>query len=112
MVNFGETHTAEVYFKGTSGTHKRRPVLIVDDSEEGLITFAEITSTEPDDPPKYFDRFKVEIKDWKVAGLDRRSWVKCHRENVHRVSKDRMIKKIGKVESQVMSDVLDKIVNQ
>ena len=112
MVSFGEAYTAKVYFKGVNGTYKKRPVLIVDDSEEGLITFAEITGTKPSVPPKYYDRFKVEIVDWQSVGLNEQSWVKCHKGNLHRVSKDRMIHRIGRVGNEVMEEVLTKIINQ
>lgn len=112
MVSFGETYTAEVYFKGTSGKSKRRPVLIVDDTEDGVITFTEITSSKPKDPPGYYDGFKVEITDWQSAGLEEPSWAKCHKGNVHRAPKDRIIKRIGSVNNEVMTNVLTKIVNQ
>lgn len=111
LTKFGELHTANVYYRGTDGTFKRRPVLIVDDSEEELIIIAEITSEGPNEPPKYFDKFKVEILDWKTAGLDKPSWVKCYIENVHRVLKDRVVKYIGVVEDSTMVSVLDKIYN-
>lgn len=111
MPKFGELHTANMYYKGNSGTYKRRPVLIIDDSEEELITIAEITSEEPNSPPKYFDSFKVEILDWNAAGLEKQSWVKCYKGNVHRVPKDRAIRYIGVVDDSTMVSVLDKIYN-
>ena len=100
---------ANIYYKGQEGEAKRRPVLIIDDSEDDLLTIAEITSVEPNDPPKTFDLFKVEIADWKAAGLDKPSWVKCYKTNVHRVPKDRLIKFIGEVEDLTMLNVLEKI---
>ena len=114
MIVFGELYLAKVYYKGTTGPYKERPVLIVDDSEyeTGLITFAELTGTEPNNPPKYFDKFKVEIHDWKTTGLDEQSWVKCYIGNIHRVHKSRMLKKIGAVNLGVMTEVLEKIINQ
>ena len=112
LTNFAELHTARVYFKGNDGDNKIRPVLIIDDSEDDLITIAEITSEEPKNPPKYFDNFKVEITGWLAAGLDKRSWVKCHESTVHRVPKDRVVKYIGVVEDNVIIEVLGKITNK
>lgn len=112
MVIFGELYLAKVYFKGTKGPFKQRPVLIVDDTEENLITFAEITSIEPTDPPKYYDNFKVEIPDWQAAGLKKISWVKCYKGNIHRVQRNKVLKKIGSVDLKVMTEVLEIIVNQ
>ncbi len=112
MANFGELHTAYVYFKGTEGDFKTRPVLIIDDSEEALITFAEISSVEPNIPPKYFDSFKIEIIEWSQAGLNEHSWVKCHKGNIHRVPKDRVGKYIGIVDDESLLRIIDRIVSQ
>ena len=76
LVNFGEIHLAKVYYRGTSVPYQERPVLIVDDSEETLVTIAEITSIKPNEQPKYFDRFKVEIVNWQAVGLSEPFWVK------------------------------------
>lgn len=110
MGKFKDVHLAKVYYKGQEGEAKRRPVLIIDDSEDHLLTIAEITSVEPYNPPKKHDAFKVEILDWKSAGLDKPSWVKCYKTNVHRVSKDRLIKFVGEVDDLTMLNVLEKIV--
>jgi hypothetical protein len=64
-------YLVKVYFQGTSGSFKKRPILIIDDSEAPLVTFAEITSQGPGDPPKYFDSFKEELKTWQSFGLDK-----------------------------------------
>ncbi len=101
MPQFGELYTAIVYFQGNADNAKSRPVLVVDDTEEKLITIAEVTSKEPKYPPKYFDNFKVEISDWEIAGLKYPSWVKCYKGNVHRISRDRALKYIGTVDSRL-----------
>lgn len=107
LVSFGELYLAKVYYKGAKGSYKDRPVLIVDDSEEDLVTFAELTTK----PPKYFGTFKVEVYNWKTAGLDKQSWVKCYIGNIHRVHKSRMFNKIGLVNPNVITEVLEKIIN-
>lgn len=112
MAKFGDIYIAKVYFKGQAGQSKRRPVLIVDDSEDNLFTIAEITSVEPNDPPKTYDLFKIDIPDWKVAGLDRQSWVKCHKSNIHRVPRNRLINFVGEVGERTMLDILDRIYEE
>ncbi|PIC72911.1 type II toxin-antitoxin system PemK/MazF family toxin [Sporosarcina sp. P17b] len=107
MGKFKDIYLAKVYYKGQEGHAKRRPVLIIDDSENNLVTIAEITSAEPNDPPKTYDVFKVEILDWKAAGLDKPSWVKCYKTNVHRVPKDRLIKFIGEADDLTILNVLE-----
>lgn len=72
----------------------------------------EITSIEPNNPPQYFDNFKMELTNWKVFGLNAPSWVKCYRGNIHRVPNGKLIKRLGSVDSQTLADVLHRIINQ
>lgn len=81
MASIGEIHTAKIYYKGTSGPYKVRPVIIVNE-DSGSYTAAEITSVRPKNPPGFFDECKQEIKEWQQAGLDDPSWVKCHLNNL------------------------------
>lgn len=112
LIEAGDLFTAKLYYRGTSGPYKIRPVLVVDDSSFPMVTLAEITTTEPNIPPKYFDRFKIEVKDWKTAGLHEQSWVKCYLGNVHRVHRNRLNKRIGSVNEETLIDVLITILNQ
>lgn len=112
LIEVGHLFTVKLYYSGTSGQYKVRPVLIVDNSDYPMVTIAEITTTKPNIPPKYFDRFKVEVKDWRTTGLREQSWVKCYRGNVHRVNRNRLKKRIGSVNEETLINVLNTIVNQ
>lgn len=111
MAKFAELHIAKVYYKGNDEKFKLKPVLVIDDSEEGLCTIAEVTSEEPD-KNKYFETFKIEIPEWQSIGLDKKSWVKCHPENVRRIPISRIANCIGRITSKTMINVLSKVTNQ
>lgn len=93
MPESGDIYKVRIFFKGTSGKNKSRPVLILNSVGEDNYTIVEITSTPPKNPPGYYDLMKEEIKDWKSYGLDRKSYVKC--KNVYDVEDLRLFEKIG-----------------
>lgn len=111
MPNIGDIYKVKVFFKGTSGPYKVRPVLIVDeDSENGLFTIAELTSVEPKNPPGRFDAYKQKLEDWGSAGLDEETYVKCFKGNIHRVQDYRLFEFIGSVTSDDITNIFTKII--
>lgn len=98
-INFNSNHRVKSNLKSVNG------ILNDKDNKEFLHSVAkELHRVLKDNSHLYF------FTRWDK--VDEPSWVKCHRENVHRVSRDRMIHRIGTVDSQLMTDVLDKIVNK
>ncbi|WP_124113415.1 type II toxin-antitoxin system PemK/MazF family toxin [Paenibacillus xylanexedens] len=106
-----EVWSAAIYYKGTSGTSKIRPVLIVNINEESdIVTIQEITGVKPDVPPTYYDDFKQLITKWKETGLKKKSWVKCAPTNTHNISKLRLGKLIGIADEDDFEAIIDKII--
>jgi len=95
-----DTYKVIIYYRGQSGAHKIRPVVILNDLGNNLFTIAEITSVSPKNPPKPYDRFKEQIINWEQCGLNEPSWVKCFEENVHNIDIRRLHEKIGVMDSQ------------
>ncbi|WAH36347.1 type II toxin-antitoxin system PemK/MazF family toxin [Alicyclobacillus dauci] len=78
----GDIYSIRVEFEEDPQQAKIRPVVIlyIDDNEKPVVAFVHpITSKAPQDPPKYHDNFKVEIRHWREAGLRKPSWVKSNR---------------------------------
>lgn len=107
MPNSGDIYTAKIYFKGTRGECKPRPILVLKDDGVGNCTIVEITSVAPKNPPDYYDTLKEEIKEWKTYGLDEPSYVKC--KNVHNVNGLRLVDKIGSMNKDEFERIVDKI---
>ncbi len=107
MYYIGDICIARIYFEGTSGLFKDRPVLILNSDGKGSYTIVEITSVAPKDPPGYYDTFKEEIKDWQKYGLDEPSWVKC--KNVHNPQN---LKFFGKIGTMKNTEEFERIVDR
>ncbi|WP_045576108.1 type II toxin-antitoxin system PemK/MazF family toxin [Desulfosporosinus sp. I2] len=54
---------------------KIRPAIIVGLGNKNLLILVATTSVPPNDPPKYFDQFKIPILNWRRSGLLKPSWV-------------------------------------
>lgn len=103
----GDICTVEIFYKGTSGSSKIRPVLVLN-VVNSKYTIAEITTVEPKDPPGYYDQYKEEIKNWKKYGLDKKSYVKC--KNIHNVEGPRFVKQIGVMDSDEFENIVNRIM--
>ena len=108
MAESGDIYKVTIYYEGTFGPYKPRPVLILNSNDEGNYTIAEITSIPPKNPPGYYDSFKEEIVDWEEYGLDKPSYVKC--KNIYNVEGLRLHQKIGTMKDTVEFErIIDKI---
>lgn len=113
MTHIGNIYLAKIYYKGRSGASKIRPVLILKDQKDrGLYTIVEITSVPPKHIPGFFDKYKEQIDYKKRAGLLKMSYVKCHDNNIHRVKKYRLHKRLGSLEPNDLSRVLERITEE
>lgn len=109
MHEIGDVCLVRIYYKGTEGQSKLRPVLIFNaDEESNLVSIVEITSIPPKNPPTFYDRFKEQIMDWNTCGLNQSSYVKC--KNIHRIDRSRLIQKIGTIEEDDFIRIIEKIV--
>lgn len=98
----------KIYFQGTSGEYKSRPVLVIDyDQENDLYTIAEITYIPPN-PTGFYEKFKEPIIHWRQCGLVKQSYVKC--KNIHRVEKSRLFEQIGIMNADDFIHIVEKIV--
>lgn len=88
----GECFLAYVNFNEKKGG-KVRPVVLIHDKEENQFFACSVTSQI--NKPKN-QKYGYIVKDWKEAGLDRPSIIKCNKEDMYKVKKPfQLIKKIG-----------------
>jgi mRNA interferase MazF len=71
----GDIYWIEVGYEGSPEESKIRPAVIVGEEFRALLILVATTSVPPNDPPKYFDQFKIPILNWRKAGLLKPSWV-------------------------------------
>lgn len=110
MTHIGNIHLAKIHYRGRSGASKIRPVLIIkDQGNRGLYTIVEVTSVPPKHLPGFFDTFKEKIGQKKCTGLGVPSYVKCHQNNIHRVKYNRLHRRIGSLEPNNLSRILERI---
>jgi mRNA-degrading endonuclease toxin of MazEF toxin-antitoxin module len=110
LTYIGNIHLAKIYYRGRSGTSKVRPVLVINDQgDRGLYTIVEVTSVPPKHLPGFFDTYKEKIDLKKRTGLGKPSYVKCHENNIHRVKRYRLHRRIGSLESNDLSRILERI---
>lgn len=107
MSNSGDIYTTKIFYIGTTGKGKLRPILVLNDDGEGNVTIVEITSIPPKNPRTYYDNFKEEIKGWKKYGLEEPSYIKC--KNVHKVVGLRLVSKIGVMDADEFERIVNKI---
>jgi mRNA interferase MazF len=103
-----DIYSIKIFYKGTGGTSKVSPVLIINDTPIGKYTIVELTSIAPKDPPSFYDKFKEKIEKWNKYGLDEPSYAKC--KNVHVINNTRFIKYIGTMDLDEFEHIVDKIV--
>ena len=85
---------AVVYFEDNPNVFKERPVVILDDHNAFCLSL-KVTSQKKD------SRYHVELKQWKLAGLDKPSWVDVSKKLM--IQENNLIKRIGKLD---MEDIL------
>jgi mRNA-degrading endonuclease toxin of MazEF toxin-antitoxin module len=113
LTHIGNIHLAKIYYRGRSGTSKVRPVLIIkDQGKRGLFTIVEVTSVPPKHVPGFFDTYKEKIDHKKRTGLFEPSYVKCHENNIHRVKKYRLQRRLGRLEPNDLSRILERITER
>jgi mRNA interferase MazF len=107
VIFIGDIYSVEIYFEDNPSQSKLRPVLIID-IEDNVYLFAEITSVAPNNPPAYYDQFKIPINSWQQAGLLKPSFVKAHK--LHKAEEDKFIIYRGKIEYPECTNILKKII--
>nr|WP_240986842.1 type II toxin-antitoxin system PemK/MazF family toxin [Acididesulfobacillus acetoxydans] len=70
----GEVFWLDVAYEDAPDESKRRPVIIVAKAENEFLILVATTSVPPHDPPKYHDRYKIPIVNWRRAGLFEPTW--------------------------------------
>lgn len=73
--SLGEIFWIEVGYEDFPEESKIRPAIIVGEEDRALLILVATTSVPPNDPPKYFDQFKIPVLNWRKAGLLKPSWV-------------------------------------
>lgn len=84
----GEIYWIEVGYEDFPEESKVRPAIIVGEEDRALLILVATTSVPPNDPPKYFDQFKIPVLNWRKAGLLKPSWVQSL--NLIRLTRDQL----------------------
>jgi len=84
---------------------KLRPVLVIQDSLVSLEVDFNITRITSQSPKNEYD---VEIVDWKQAGLDKPSYVRCAK--VQTVNQLELKRRIGTLSERDLSTVLEMVI--
>lgn len=74
----GDIYWVESAYEDAPNESKRRPAIIVAETEEHVFLLVTTTSKGPKNPPKYYDRYKHPILNWRQANLYEPSWAKCN----------------------------------
>lgn len=74
MFAVGEIFWLEIEYEDIPDESKIRPAIIVDKREDSLFVLISTTSQSPNDPPSYFDKFKIPILNWRKNGFPKASW--------------------------------------
>jgi len=72
--DLGEIFWLEVEYEDDPNEFKRRPAIIVGKIENSLFILVSTTSQSPNDPPSYYDQFKIPIYNWRKYGFLKPSW--------------------------------------
>jgi hypothetical protein len=75
-IYIGDVYSLYREFKQDPTDGKKRPNLVIEyDEDSEDVYILPLTRTAPKTPSRPYDRWKVEIKEWRDAGLDQPSWV-------------------------------------
>lgn len=79
-IQTGDIYVVHYEYQEDPTRFKIRPglVILTETTSETLISVLQITGVPPSEPPKYFDRYKVPIVNWRSSGLKKQSWVRTH----------------------------------
>ena len=77
--NYGNIHDAYIAFQDDPTSGKQRPILILKKREEFQYLIYQITTSEPETP--FQKRTRYELEDWKIANLDKKSFIKIYPED-------------------------------
>lgn len=64
-------------FVDDPGESKRRPVIIIDDSDPDNYRVVSTTSQPRHNPLKWYDEFRIPILNWQKDGFERPSWCRA-----------------------------------
>ena len=75
--SLGDVFYFDVGFDDIPEESKKRRAIIMIQEGENLFILVSTTSVPPNDPPKYFDQFKITIFNWRRSGFSKPSWGLC-----------------------------------
>jgi hypothetical protein len=102
----GDIYSVFFKYEDRSGG-KTRPVLIVDvENDIALGVAIKITSKGPKNPPTPHDAYRIPIKHWKEAGLNKESWARCEKFKAFPLSAFKEERKIGEMHSDDFDSIL------
>lgn len=91
-INIGDIYEVDVAFTDIPHRSKVRPVMIIGIEDE-YITIVIITTKGPNNPPKFFDRFRLPVVDWSYANLDKPSYFRVNK--IKNIEYEALYKYIG-----------------
>lgn len=77
-IKIGELYYLDVAYDDPSKV-KKRPVMILDEIGKDVLILVSTISVGRNNPPKYYDRYKVPIYNWRKTGLQKPSWFRVYR---------------------------------
>jgi mRNA interferase MazF len=113
----GEIYWIEVGYEDFPDESKIRPAVIVGEEDRSLLILVATTSVPPNDPPKYFDQFKIPVLNWRKAGLLKPSWVQGYklirltREDLRNLNKDNFIGRMSELDFNYLIAEIERIHN-
>lgn len=73
-LHLGTVFWLEIEYEDDPSVSKRRPVIVIDETEDEVVILISTTSQGPKEPPKTYDNYKIPILNWRLAGLKKPSW--------------------------------------
>ena len=102
----GDVCWANITFDDDRTIIKRRPIVVLDVSDKGLVVV--ICETRGfDESGKYYDQFKVPLWDWRSYGLSHASYAKTHK--VYEVHAKSLDSYIGHMTKRDLKNIIDRI---
>lgn len=78
-LEIGDIFYLEIAYEDDPSQSKKRPVIIIDESEDGIFLLVSTTSKPRNNTLTFHDRYKIPILNWQKSGLKKPSWCKAKR---------------------------------
>lgn len=104
-VNEGQVFLAYMRYRDKKGGKERPIIALKDPEEENWLAFLVTSRIDK----KVNHKYGYLVEDWKEAGFNKPSIIKCNREDIHELKHNNIFRKVGELSNRDLKGLLIKM---